>query len=120
MSRFRKTLSAAWRPLHNVSGGNTMSIIGAAVGGMMGGPMGASVGMGLGSLGDNAFSGQEEQRQLNKEQKRLNRLNRPEFIDPRQGRQSALSQFSVNPRQGRQGKASMLMNASSMYPSLLR
>lgn len=45
-----------------------------------------------------------------------------QFVDPRKGPQSALSQFSVNPRQGRQGRASNigLMSGMQQFPSLLR
>ncbi len=49
--------------------------------------------------------------------------NKPKFVDPRKGQFSALSRFSVNPRQGGQGGAfnsALMMNAASMFPSLLR
>lgn len=122
MSRFKKAFNIAGNTLQQGTGGNAGAFVGAGVGAMVGGPMGASVGMGLGSLVDNQYKQNTEQRKLNKELKKFERENKPKFIDPRKGRQSALSQFSVNPSQGRQGQASssMLMNMSSMYPSLLR
>lgn len=119
LNRFKKAANLSGNTLQQGMGGNAGAFFGAAAGAFWG-PMGSSVGMGLGSLVDNEYKQNTAQSKLNKELNAFEKANRPKFIDPRKGRQSALSQFSVNPRQGRQGQASMLMNASSMYPSLLR
>ena len=93
-----------------------MTLLGAALAPVTGGAS-LAIGMGWDSMRKANREGRDFENQTREE---MIKANRPKFIDPRQGRQSALSQFSVNPRQGRQGQASMLSAASGMFPSLLR
>ena len=116
---FKSGLRIAGNSAQKGTGGNLGAFFGAAAGSYWG-PMGASVGMGLGSLIDSDYKEAEEFNREQKIQRALNRQNRPKFNDPRAGRQSALSQFSVSPNQGRQGQASIATNSVGQGPSLLR
>jgi hypothetical protein len=115
MKKFGKALGIWNQQMDKITGGNTLAIVGAGVGGMLGGPMGASVGMSLGALGDGSNRQKKAQRDEEKAMRAFEKANRPQFQDPRSG----LSAFSKNT--GRGGSSmSMLMNQSSMFPSLLR